>query len=390
MKTKLTLLIIWITQIYFCQNQLIVPPTIRLPKDSIESKTLLYPIQEFLKQKELPNEENKLVSSNNRLETYLVLDEMKGIEKSGKFKDDFFYKPYLTNLIPLQDNVYKVQLSYIGIAENTPYLIASFDFLMHKEGNQFFFSSPLKENTQLWKTITLDHYTFFYENDFQLENAKEFVKLSTIFDKKLKAPEIQSTIYCTKDVVKTMQLFGINYMAKYNGYPYDNFTTKSGNQFLGLFGSKNGDFGKPELHDLWHNRLHNVVSTSIIYKPLDEACAYLYAGSWDYTWKEIWEKFEYYLSKNKDINWLDNYGKFQNFGDSQEKHLYPEYVINALIVQKIEKEKGFDAVVEFLKCGKYNKDNYDNYFTALEKYTGITKKTFNKKVGELIKKEKIQ
>ena len=64
-----------------------------------------------------------------------------------------------------------------------------------------------------------------------------------------------------------------------------------------------------------------------------------------------------------------------------------EYVLNALIVQKIEKEKGFEGVWEFLNCGPYEKTN-ENYFKTLEKLTGITKNSFNDKVWELINKEK--
>jgi hypothetical protein len=63
-----------------------------------------------------------------------------------------------------------------------------------------------------------------------------------------------------------------------------------------------------------------------------------------------------------------------------------EYVINALIVQKIEKEKGFQSVIEFVSCGKYNKEN-DKYFQALEKLSGINKTNFNQKVWELINNE---
>lgn len=388
MKLKFTLALIIFSNFFFAQNQLIVNPNIQLPKDSLESKTIISCINKFLAEKEKPNEEIALVSPQNKLETFLEIDELKGIEKSGKFKDEHFYKPYLTNLIKLNDNLYKIQIAFIGNAENVSYLNGSFEFLVSKSGNEYYFSSPLNENTKFWKSVNIGDYTFLYQNDFQLENAKEFVRLSNFFDQKLKAPKTVSKIYCTKDISEAMHLFGVNYKSAYNGYFLENFTTKSGSNFLGLFGSKNGDFGKPELHDLWHNRLHNVVSTKIIYKPLDEACAYLYAGSWDYTWSEIWQEFENYIAKNKNIDWLNAYGKFENFGASYEKHLYPEYVINALIVQKIEKEKGFDAVLEFIKCGNYNKQNSDNYFTSLKKYTGITKENFNKKVWELINKEK--
>ena len=60
------------------------------------------------------------------------------------------------------------------------------------------------------------------------------------------------------------------------------------------------------------------------------------------------------------------------------------YVINALLVQKIEKEQGFAAVMELLSCGKYEKGN-ENYFKALEKITGINKANFNAEVWKLVR-----
>ena len=45
---------------------------------------------------------------------------------------------------------------------------------------------------------------------------------------------------------------------------------------------------------------------------------------------------------------------------------------NALIVQKLERTKGFAAVLELLTCGKYEKGG-ENYFKVLEKLTGINK-----------------
>jgi hypothetical protein len=64
-----------------------------------------------------------------------------------------------------------------------------------------------------------------------------------------------------------------------------------------------------------------------------------------------------------------------------------DYVVDALIIQKLEKEKGFSAVWELLNCGKYQEGN-ENYFKMLEKLTGINKSNYNKKIWELVKNEK--
>jgi len=90
-----------------------------LPKDSI---ALTASLNEFLSAAEKPNEENKFVFEGEKLETFIQLDEINGIEKSGKFKDEHFYKPYLMNVVLLKDTTFLIQVSYVGISENTALL----------------------------------------------------------------------------------------------------------------------------------------------------------------------------------------------------------------------------------------------------------------------------
>ncbi|GHT17304.1 hypothetical protein FACS189429_1080 [Bacteroidia bacterium] len=77
------------------------------------------------------------------------------------------------------------------------------------------------------------------------------------------------------------------------------------------------------------------------------------------------------------------YNERYNFGESQEKHLLVTQMINALIIRKVEKEKGFSAVMDLLGSGNFLKDK-DNFFNILEKTTGINEKNFNKEVWKLI------
>lgn len=102
-------------------------------------------LNDFLLAAQKPNEDNKFVFEDEKIETFIQLDEINGIEKSGKFKDEYLYKPYLTNIVLLKDNTYLIQISYIGINENTALLRASFEFIAHKTNNSFSFSSLLFE-----------------------------------------------------------------------------------------------------------------------------------------------------------------------------------------------------------------------------------------------------
>ncbi len=89
-------------------NSLRLSPRIILPGDSMVSKALTTSLNDFLISAQHPNEENKFVFGDEKIVTNIVLDEMNGIEKSGKFKDDYFFKPYLTNVVPLKDNQFLI------------------------------------------------------------------------------------------------------------------------------------------------------------------------------------------------------------------------------------------------------------------------------------------
>jgi hypothetical protein len=181
-----------------------------------------------------------------------------------------------------------------------------------------------------------------------------------------------------------LELLGVQYKLDYSGYGQSNLSAFENNTDLSLIGRNVNDPAALDLHDLWHSRLHRAVPVAVINKLLDEASAYLYGGSWGISWQEIFKRFKTYMGDNHD--WLTAFNENKNFGTSQRYHLYVSYVISALIIQRIEKEKGFPAVIAFISCGKREASN-ENYFRALEKIAGITKANFNEQIGKLVKGE---
>lgn len=387
--TKLFLnFLILLSSIAFSQTKpLVIPQNINLPKDTIVSNRLIKSLNGFLSQKENENKTNTFVLNEDLLETSILLDEMKEIEKSTKYKDDNFYKGYLTNVVQLDGVNFLIQLSYIGVTENAPVLKASFEVLSKQKDGIFYFLSPLKRNTSSWKTKKIGDFTFHYKNTINEKNTNDFVKNATLFDKKLNAKSGKMEWYGCDDLPDLLQTIGVKYKLDYNGRSSSTFSANENNTLLAVSGSGNYDFNSYDPHDLWHDRLHNVITTKIINKPVDEGCAYLYGGSWGITWNQILKMFKEKVSSNPKSDWLSLYEQFYNFGESKEKHLIVGYVINALLVEKIEKEKGFSAVMELLSCGRYEKTN-ENYFVVLEKLTGINKLNFNERVWALIKESK--
>jgi hypothetical protein len=366
-------------------NSLIIPTNVVLPKDSLVAKQLVKSLNGFLSQKESPNKENSYILKDDLLETSILLDEMKGIEKSGKFKDNNFYKGYLTNVVQIDLSNFIIQLSYLGVNENTPILCASFELLAKYKDDKFYFLSPLKRNTLSWQTKKIGNCTFLYKKELNTKVATEYVKDIAFFDKKLDAPQGNIVWYGCNDMPEVMQNIGVLYKLEYNGRSVGTINANENNTALLVNGTYNTSFNGFDPHDLWHERARNAIAPNSINKPVDEGCAYLYGGSWGISWSQILKTFKEKVASNPNSDWLSLYEGYNNFGESKEKHLIVSYLINALIVEKIEKEKGFSAVKELLSCGKYEKGN-ENYFKVLERLTGISKASFNENVWNLIKK----
>lgn len=363
-----------------------INPNIVLPKDSIECKTLTTSINDFLLSAQKPNEENKFVFEPEKIETFILLDEINGIEKAEELKDGTFFKPYLTNVVAIENNNYFLQVCYIGVYNEKPFLRASFELIAHKTDNKFTFSSTLKRNTKNWNVTKVNNNIFYYEKSISKLKLQEFGKLAKTFDNKLKVKNVECIFYLTNDFVALQKLIGVAYKSDYNSYAENSLSSNYGNRKLIILGSNNATFDSFDPHDLFHDRLSLVIPRNKVNKPVDEGCAYLYGGSWGFTWKEIFKAFKEQITINKSTNWLEikenpisfQTGNFPNQAD---------YIVNALLVKKIEKEKGFAGVWELLNVGPFEKGN-ERYYQTLEKLIGITKSNYNSKVWELINNEK--
>lgn len=378
-------LITIITLTAISQNiEVIIGNEINLPKDTILKKLLLSNLNGFLLQKELANHENTFVLKAHLLETSILLDEMKEIENNKTIKNDTFYKPYLTNILRLNDSTYKIQLAYTGINNSVASLHAHFTIMAKKCTDKFYFYSPLTHNTTTWKSYQIANTKIYFKKNLNKNKANKFVKLSNKFDTKLNLPINTTEFYCCDNFNEALQLVGVDYKLVYNGKTYNTFSAFENKTNLVMNGTLTASFKVFDPHDLWHNRLHKKIPITIINKPVDEGTAYLYGGSWGLSWKQILKRFKTFAKANKNADWLTLYNESKNFDEKAKYPLNVDMVINALIIKRLEKEKGFEAVIELLSCGKQEKEN-SNYFKALEKITGITKNNFNASIWELIK-----
>ena len=363
-----------------------VNSNIVLPKDSIESRSLMSALNNFLALAQKPDQENNLIAENEKIETSVLLDEIKGLEKSGKFANEHFYKPYLMNVVPLEGNSkYMIQVSFVGTDNSKAYQRALVTLIAHKSNQNFTFSSPLSINAKDWKRLKVGNNTFCYRNKIDNKKIKEFEKLTTSFDKKLKVSNKSVEYYCCDNTVEAQRLFGLEYKSDYNGRSQSSFSAAWADKKLVVLGNGNSEFNEFDPHDLWHDRLGLVVSRSLTYRPIDEGCAYLYGGSWGFSWEQIFSEFKSKVTNDSKIDWCEVkekplYFKTGDFNNSADN------IASALLVKYIEKEKGFEGVWQLLNCGKQEPGNI-KFYQSLEKVTGVTKDTYNKKIWELVSKE---
>ena len=365
------------------QNPLSLSKNLRLPKDTILQTTIINTINRFLNEKEKANAMNSAVLRENLPATSALLDEFKKIERSEKFKDSLFYKCQLISLTELDSLNFLAQVSYSGLYENTIYPRAVFKLLLTKKDNNYYVSSPIKGNTSDWKKTKSGNKTVYSHSSLDPGKTKNYFKTIETFDKKLNSPVKEETFFFCTNFVEAQQVLGIDYKSDFNGRNTGVLSANEDNHFLHVDGYFIPEKGSFDPHDLWHSRLHQVLPVEKINRPVDEGTAYLYGGSWGFSWEEILEKFKVFAKNNPGANWLELYNESKNFDEKAKYPLNVDFVINALIVRKIEKEKGFPVVLNLLTCGPKEKGNA-NYFLALEKLSGITKDRFNDLVNNLI------
>jgi len=324
------------------------------------------------------------VLPKDALMTSLLLDELHGIAFDKQSNDSTFYTPYLMSIVPRSDSQYLVQVSYIGLRDSTPILKASIRFVAQLHNRAFTFRSILPEMTAAWKATTFGQYTFHYKSTLATAKARDYQAKISFYDAKLGARTLPADLYCCATFDEALQLCGIDYKSDYNGVSHTSLVTQNDIRALTIDGSLTELFTIYDPHDLFHSRLRNALPAATIYRPVDEGCAYLYGGSWGISWKEILRRFRIYAAKNPTANWLELYKDTKNFEEG-DKPLTIGYVINAMIIQKLEREKGFDAVKQLLQCGRREKGDA-KYFEVLEKLTGINESNFNEKVWEMVRK----
>jgi hypothetical protein len=322
-----------------------------------------------------PDSLNRYVAEGDRPGTAVLMGQLRAL------KGDC----WLGGLTPLDSSHWQIRLNYISLQHDTPSLQACCTVLARREGSNYFISSPLAENTLSWKQKTIGCCTFHYPGTINFRQAAEFERLVASYDQRLKIAKPVIHFYCCTNLMEASKLIGIDYMASFGGFGYSDLSADYGLHQVIVCGNEWKDgFCTISMHDMWHGELHRTVSTKVINRPVDEGMAYLYGGSWIvYSWKDILTMLGDYRIAHPGADWLALYKEGTNL-IPPPKIIKISYAINALIVQRLEKDRGFAASLPLLCCGpKVSGDA--NYFAALQDVTGVDEKGFNVYIEGLLK-----
>lgn len=364
-------------------NNLIINEGIIMPTDSLECEALLLSVNAFLSAA-YENSDNKWILPTQKVETQILIDEIQDIQKHKKLKKDTFYKAYLTNITPLENHKYAVHIAYIGIQEAAPILRANFELIAHKTKESYLIASPLLRNTQNWTTKKMQNHIFHYPFTLDVEKVEQYTTLASLYDEKLKNTESESHYYLCPNELDPLKLFGVEYKSDYNGRELNTSWVSSVDKknLLVLTAARFYDF---DPHDLWHNRLSQVISRRKVHRRVDCHIATSYGGIWGKSWAELFPIFKEKFVLGKEVDWLGHKKNSSHFITNGRRKNYTDDFVGALIVRKIEEEKGFAGVWELLMTKRTKVET--EYFAALEKLIGISKKNYNKEVFKLIEAE---
>lgn len=346
--------------------------SVSLKRDSTQKRAVLSALDAFLKQ--IP--EIKTDSANTTLQqlgTLALTDEMKDSGLTWQ----------VINLVRLNDSMYRIQL----LAFKRNEINSSISLMAVKRQENYSIQSPLTWNMRGWKQYRLQQFCFYYDRSINKSKAKQFAKKFKQLNRVI-GTEFRQTYFLTcDDLSEALRLIGVSYKANLTGLNSGSVSQKGKNCLLISDGNFTSRFKALDPHDFWHYCLYKWKPRTSWNRSVDEGCAYLFGGSWGLSWHQILQQFHRFADTTSNSNWLELYEKPFEFTGSNTKPLYVAYVLNALIIQRMQSDSGLDGVRALLASSSDQKGN-ENYFRILEASTGISRINFNSRMNDLIHKSR--
>ncbi|MDR1259712.1 MAG: hypothetical protein LBK65_10645 [Tannerellaceae bacterium] len=300
---------------------------------------------------------------------------LQGIEDKDTIRH--YYQGQLINLYPVAPSQYALMIAWLN--GNEPGGI--FTFIAGEYDGKIVFASPIKYNTKAWKTATVGTITIHYPDTFNVSRAEKFHRKNVIMAGKLKLPVQSWEMYMCRHFQEVLQLQGCSYEVTSNGIFNSGYIVDPKTFFSVM---SNEDFSHDLLHiyaSMIHGRNRNVAECGLAY--LWGNAGYVDGDGNIPEQQELIPVLQRYVRTHNDARLLDLFEKNPNvlaeYG-YPKSIVYVKDIIAGLIWTEIEKQKGADGVIAFLKCGR----GYDNMYKSAEALIGINRENFDEKVYGLL------
>ena len=298
-------------------------------------------LTEFLKTKNTSLIENRLwLKSDFQKFVYPYLD-IYNIENS-RYGSDFF-RPTLMEIISTEKPSQKVvKIAFIGHNNETNenQLKSIYNLIANIQQDKVLFSRYLDYTTQDWKTEIKESLTYKLspnktKNETEIEQQqKDIDKICNFFQCK----PITITYYSCINPKELFEIKGFDY----NPMMYVDKTGGLADYGNIIFSGNNSEIYTHEIVHIYTNNLFPNIN-----KFLDEGIATYIAGSgkFDYVWHR--DKFDKFLTENKDFDFKEHIDPYERLYFERETSI--PYLTAALILERTKRIYGDKKIIELLK-----------------------------------------
>jgi len=351
------------------QEKFVLTVSPNIDKTDLTNQTIVESLAGFLKTKNTSLTENKYwVKSDFKKFIYPYLD-IYNIENSKHGKD--FYLPTLVEIIPTEDlNKKIVKIAFIGHNSETKenQLKAIYNLIANIDQDKVLFSRYLDFSTEKWETVSNGSLTYKVSPNKTIK-ATEIAEQQKDIDKILNFFECKSISISYYSCVNPKELFEIKGF-DYNPMMYVDKTGGLADYGNIIFSGNNSEIYTHEIVHIYTNNLFPQIN-----KFLDEGIATYIAGSgkFDYEWHR--EKFDKFLTKNKDFDFKEHIDPYERLYFEEETSI--PYLTAALILERAKRIYGDEKIIELLNSG--------SEFWQTLNLVGLTQENINEELRKEIK-----
>lgn len=344
-------------------------------KDSITSLKIERALNGFLTEAQEKNYSKKYVDSTHLLKYEFFFNKLAGIGTNSPN----FNKPLVLKSYPVENGNYRLTIGFSGQKEQEPFIYQITELKAVPYHDHYRFYCPFEDNTEHFKTKTLNNVTYHYSNSFNETKAEKFVRFTQEMAKLIKTPIPQLDYYSFNSLDELLKSYGFLYSARQcNFLCYDlGFTDNEGSTYITGTDNENYVFGF--ISDYLY---YNLPNKDKIYWPFVQGLA-TYYGGYGLSYEDmetLKSQFRQEFKNNPSLNFLEEFKKGRK--SSVNRH-FSYYVMSAFLFEEILNKKGFDEALKLL----YSGNDGAIFFENLDKVLGVNEKSFHKKILKLIEEK---